>query len=73
MIKFGKFEINVSEFFVGAICIVVLIYIVLTMTLEEEKLKERTKQLELVKEIVLLENENKIIDERENNNGNSTN
>lgn len=73
MIKFGKFEINVSEFCVGAICIVVLIYIVLTMTLEEEKLKERTKQLELVKEIVLLENENKIIDERENNNGNSTN
>lgn len=73
MIKFGKFEINVNEFCVGAICIVVLIYIVLTMTLEEEKLKERTKQLELVKEIVLLENENKIIDERENNNGNSTN
>lgn len=73
MIKFGKFEINVSEFCVGAICIVVLIYIVLTMTLEEEKLKERTKQLEPVKEIVLLENENKIINERENNNGNSTN
>lgn len=73
MIKFGKFEINVSEFCVGAICIVLLTYIVLTMTLEEEKLKERTKQMELVKEIVLLENENKIIDERENNNGNSTN
>ena len=73
MIKFGKFEINVSEFCIGAICIVVLIYIILTMTLEEEKLKEKTKQLELVKEIVLLENENKIINERENNNGNSTN
>ena len=51
--KFGKFEI--SEFCIGAICFTLLVYIVLNATLSEEEMKEKTKQLELQKEIVLLE------------------
>lgn len=51
--KFGKFEI--SEYIVGSLCIILLLSIVLHFTIEERKVKERTKQLELEKEIILLE------------------
>ena len=51
--KFGKFEIN--DFTIAGIFIVILLCIVLHFTLVEEKLKEETKQLELKKEILILE------------------
>lgn len=51
--KFGKFEIN--DFTIAGIFIVIFICIVLHFTFVEEKLKEETKQLELKKEILILE------------------
>ena len=51
--KFGKFEIN--DFTIAGIFIVILLCIVLHFTLVEEKLKEETKQLELKKELLILE------------------
>lgn len=53
--KFGRFEI--SEFCIGAISVGVILFLVLHYTLAEETLKEKTKQLELEKEIILLESE----------------
>ncbi len=47
--KFGKFEL--SNYFIGAVALVVILYIVLHFTYEEEKLKERTKQLQLEQNI----------------------
>ena len=40
--KLGKFEI--SNYFIGAVTIIVILYIVLYFTYREEELKERTKQ-----------------------------
>ena len=51
--KLGKFEI--SEFCIGAVVCCVVLYIILHFTLAEESLKERTRQLELEKEIIELE------------------
>lgn len=53
--KFGRLEI--SEFCIGAILVGVILFLVLHYTLAEETLKEKTKQLELEKEIILLESE----------------
>ena len=53
--KFGKFEI--SEFCIGAILVSVILFLVLHYTLAEEELKEKTEQLQLEKEIILLEKE----------------
>lgn len=50
--KFGKFEI--SEFCIGAVVCCVVLYTILHFTLAEESIKERTRQLELEKEIVEL-------------------
>lgn len=57
--KFGKFEI--SEFCIGAVVCCVVLYIILHFTLAEESLKERTKQLELEKEIIEL----KVLEDKE--------
>ena len=51
--KFGKFE--VSEYAIGAIALVAIIFAVLHFTIEEERLKAQTKQLELQKQIIELE------------------
>lgn len=56
--KFGKFEIYGGVFVV--IAIVVALYFILHFTLEEEKLLEETKQLELRKEILILEQSDEI-------------
>ena len=62
--KFGKFEL--SDWFIAGLFLTILLCIVLHFTLEEERLKEETKQLELKKEIIILEKENNY--ERSNNN-----
>lgn len=51
--KLGKFEI--SDVFIGGLILTAILFIILHFTLAEEKLKEETKQLELKKEILLLE------------------
>lgn len=51
--KWGKFEIN--DGLIAAVFIAIILFIVLHYTLAEERLKEETKQLELKKEIILLE------------------
>lgn len=56
--KFGKFEIDMGVFV--AITIVLILYIVLHFTIEEEKLKEQTKQLEIEREIVTIKEGNYI-------------
>ena len=55
--NFGKFR--VSEYAIGAVALVVILVSILHFTLEEEKLKEQTKQLELQKQIIELENNRK--------------
>lgn len=62
--KWGKLQI--SEEFIFCVFIASIFFIILHFTLAEEKLKEETKQLELKKEIILLEKENNY--ERSNNN-----
>lgn len=57
--RLGKFEI--SEFCIGAVVCCVVLYIILHFTLAEESLKERTKQLELEKEIIEL----KVLEDKE--------
>ena len=54
--KFGKFEIEMGVFV--AIAVVLITYIVLHFTIEEERLKEQTKQLEIEKEIIMLKEGN---------------
>ncbi len=54
--KFGKFEIYNGVFI--AIALVAVLYIILHFTLQEERLHEETKQLELKKEILILERGN---------------
>lgn len=54
--KFGKFEIN--EFCIGAIVLCVILFLVLHYTIAEETIKEKTRQLELEKEIVLMQQNN---------------
>ena len=54
--KFGKFEIYNGVFI--AIAVVVVLYIILHFTLQEERLHEETKQLELKREILILERGN---------------
>lgn len=56
--SFGKFE--VSEYAIGAVALVVILFIILHFTLEEEKLKEQTKQLEIQKQIVEIENKKEV-------------
>lgn len=56
--EFGKFK--VSEYAIGAIALVVILFIILHFTLEEERLKEQTKQLELQKQIVEIENKKEV-------------
>lgn len=51
--KLGKFEI--SDGFSYGLVLIAILFIILHFTLAEEKLKEETKQLELKKEILLLE------------------
>ena len=55
--NFGKFR--VSEYAIGAVALVVILVSILYFTLEETKLKEQTKQLELQKQIIELENNRK--------------
>ena len=57
--RLGKFEI--SEFCIGAVVCCVVLYIMLHFTLAEESLKERTRQLELEKEIIEL----KVLEDKE--------
>lgn len=54
--KFGKFEIYNGVFI--AIALVAVLYIILHFTLQEERLHEETKQLELKREILILERGN---------------
>lgn len=56
--EFGKFK--VSEYAIGAVALIVILFIILHFTLEEEKLKEQTKQLELQKQIVEIENKKEV-------------
>lgn len=51
--KWGKLEIN--DFFIAGVFITILLCVVLHFTIKEEQLKEETKQLELKKEIMILE------------------
>ena len=51
--KWGKFEI--CDSCIAGIFLALILFIILHFTLAEEKLKEETKQLELKKEIILLE------------------
>lgn len=51
--RFGKFEI--SQQTIIAIVLVLMLFLVLHYTIEEVRIKEETKQLELQKEIILLE------------------
>lgn len=51
--KFGKFEIYGGVFIL--IAIVVGMYILLHFAFEEDKLQQQTKQLEIQREIVLIE------------------
>lgn len=60
--KFGKFEIN--GFCIGVIVLCVILFLVLHYTLAEETLKEKTRQLELEKEIVIMQQNNINNDER---------
>lgn len=53
--KFGKFEI--SNYFIGAVTLIIILYIVLYFTYELERLKEQTKQLELQKSIIMVQKE----------------
>lgn len=56
--SFGKFK--VSEYAIGAVALVVILFIILHFTLEEEKLKEQTKQLEIQKQIVEIDNKKEV-------------
>lgn len=56
--EFGKFK--VSEFTIGAVALVVILFTLLYFTIEEEKLKEQTKQLELQKQIIEIENKKEV-------------
>ena len=47
--EFGKFK--VSEYCIGIVAFVLILFFILHFTLEEERLKEQTKQLELQKQI----------------------
>lgn len=51
--RLGKFEI--CDGFIYGLVLAAILFIILHFTLAEEKLKEETKQLELKKEILLLE------------------
>ena len=56
--EFGKFK--VSEFTIGTVAFVVILFTLLYFTIEEEKLKEQTKQLELQKQIIEIENKKEV-------------
>lgn len=56
--SFGK--LKVSEYAIGAVALAVILFIILHFTLEEEKLKEQTKQLEIQKQIVEIENKKEV-------------
>ena len=56
--SFGKFKVN--EYAIGAVALVVILFIILHFTLEEEKLKEQTKQLEIQKQIVEIDNKKEV-------------
>lgn len=63
--KWGKFEL--SDGFIAGLFLAVIFAIILHYTLAEERLKEETKQLELKKEIILLE-KGDLENERSNDN-----